>query len=59
LRSGNYEVEYRLVDEQGKLFAVESQKALINKKIKPNPTKKKSSQFKSKYMWMLLFVRIV
>lgn len=32
LRSGNYEVEYRLVDEQGKLLAVESQKALINKK---------------------------
>ncbi len=34
LRSGNYEVAYRLVDKQGKLLATDSQKALINKKSK-------------------------
>ncbi|MGQ1788429.1 glycoside hydrolase family 2 TIM barrel-domain containing protein [Saccharicrinis sp. GN24d3] len=31
LRSGNYELEYRLLDENGHLLAKDSQKALINK----------------------------
>lgn len=31
LRSGNYEVEYCLLDEKGQLLAKDSQKALINK----------------------------
>jgi len=33
LRSGNFEVAYRLIDDEGKLVATDSQKALINKKL--------------------------
>ena len=36
LRSGNYEVEYQLVDKQGEILALDSQKALINKKSELN-----------------------
>ena len=45
LRSGNYAVEYRLINEQGKLVAADSQKVLINRKsdFKLNFTKEISN----------------
>ncbi|MDE5416710.1 DUF4981 domain-containing protein [Labilibaculum sp. DW002] len=45
LRSGNYEVEYRLINEQGKLVAADSQKVLIDRKsdFKLNFTKEISN----------------